>query len=80
MEIYQINSFIAISKTGNLTKAAKRMNISQSAMSSQIKSLEDDLSIKLFIRQSKGMILTREGEGLLKEAKRVVQASKQMKK
>ncbi len=80
MEIYQINSFIAISETGNLTRAAKRMNISQSAMSSQIKSLEDELSVKLFIRQSKGMHLTKEGEELLKEAKKVVQASNQMKK
>ncbi len=80
MEIYQINSFITISETRNLTKAAEKMNISQSAMSSQIKSLEDELSVKLFIRQSKGMALTKEGEELLIEAKKVVRASNQMKK
>lgn len=79
MEIYQLNSFIAVCETKNLTRAAGMMNISQSAMSSQIKALESELGITLFRRQAKGMQLTQKGEPLLKEAKRVVLAFKKMK-
>lgn len=79
MEIYQLNSFIAIAETGNLTRAAKMMNISQSAMSSQIKALEEELGILLFTREAKGMFLTCNGEELLKEAKKVVLASEKMR-
>lgn len=79
MEIYQLNSFIAISETGSLTRAAKQNNISQSAMSSQIKALEDELGILLFTRQAKGMTLTPKGRELLKEARTVVQSSRKMK-
>lgn len=78
MEIYQLNSFITISETGNLTRAAGIANISQSAMSSQIKALEAELGNSLFIRQAKGMQLTAKGELLLREAKKVVAASKTM--
>jgi DNA-binding transcriptional LysR family regulator len=79
MEIYQLQSFIAVSETGNLTRAARRMNISQSALSSQIKALEAELGVDLFIRQPKGMQLTRMGMDLLFDAGAVVRASLQMK-
>lgn len=79
MEIYQISSFIAVSETGNLTRAARMLNISPSAMSSQIKALEEELGVSLFARKAKGMFLTKKGKELLKEAKKVVLASKKMK-
>jgi DNA-binding transcriptional LysR family regulator len=40
MELYQLKSFLAIGKINNLTKAAERLNLSKSALSSQIKSLD----------------------------------------
>ncbi len=79
MEIYQLESFIAVSETGNLTRAAKRMNISQSALSSQIKALEEELEVNLFIRQPRGMQLSKMGKDLLFEAEAIVQASVKMK-
>lgn len=79
MEIYQLNSFIAIAETGKLTSAAKVMNISQAAMSSQIKALEEELGVMLFMREARGMVLTDSGSELLKEAKKVVMASHKMK-
>ena len=79
MEIYQLQSFIAVSETGNLTRAAKRMNISQSALSSQIKALEEELGVDLFIRQPKGMQLSKMGKELLFEAETIVRASLKMK-
>ncbi len=78
MEIYQLKSFIAISETHNLTRAARLLNISQSAMSSQIKALEEELGVKLFTRQAKGMLLTSKGGQLLKEAQKIVFYSKKM--
>ena len=79
MEIYQLEAFIAVSETGNLTRAAQMMNISQSALSSQIKALERELGVGLFIRQPRGMQLSRVGEKMISEARAVVQASLQMK-
>ncbi|MCF6249350.1 MAG: LysR family transcriptional regulator [Desulfobacula sp.] len=76
MELYQLKSFIHVAKTCNLTRAAGTMNISLSALSSQIKALEDELSIPLFLRGPKGMQLTDKGYTLLKEAKKVVMAAK----
>ncbi len=79
MEIYQLESFMTVSETGNLTRAAQRMNISQSALSSQIKSLEEELGVELFIRQPRGMQLSKTGKELLFEAEAIVQASLKMK-
>ena len=79
MEIYQLEAFIAVSETGNLTRAAEKMNISQSALSSQIKALEEELGVVLFIRQPRGMQLSRMGMELLFDAGAVVRASIQMK-
>lgn len=74
MEIYQLRSFIAVAETGNLTKAARKIHISQSALSSQIKSLEEELNTDLFIRSAKGMTLTHQGTQILKDAEGVIAA------
>ncbi len=74
MEIYQLRSFIAVAETGNLTKAARKIHISQSALSSQIKSLEAELNIDLFIRSARGMALTDQGIQTLKDAQGVIAA------
>jgi DNA-binding transcriptional LysR family regulator len=78
MELYQLKSFICISETGNLTKAAQRHNISQSALSSQIKALEEDLGVELFSRNARGMKLTRPGKKLLAHARTIINESLNM--
>ncbi len=65
MELHQLTAFQAVAQTGNLTKAAEILHISQSALSSQIRNLEDDLGVSLFLRQAKGMRLSAAGEALL---------------
>ncbi|MBU1343343.1 MAG: LysR family transcriptional regulator [Proteobacteria bacterium] len=79
MEIYQLKSFIAVSETGNLTRAARKINISQSALSSQIKALEQELRVTLFTRLARGMHLTQNGAQLLEQADKIVQAAEKMK-
>ena len=65
MELHQLTAFQAVAQTGNLTKAAEILHISQSALSTQIRNLEDDLGVSLFLRQAKGMRLSVAGAALL---------------
>lgn len=62
LEYYKI--FYYVAKYKSVTVAAKELCISQPAVSQGIKQLEDSLGIKLFVRNSKGMSLTTEGEAL----------------
>ena len=61
-EYYKI--FYVIAKNKNITKAANELNISQPAISRMLKTMEDQMNTKLFIRQSKGVFLTQEGKEL----------------
>lgn len=72
MELRQLEYFIAAAKHLNITKAARECNIVQSAMSQQIFSLEKDLGVQLFERTNRGLLLTPEGEVLLREARRLL--------
>lgn len=53
--------FNAVAETGNLSKAAKELYISQPAISKAVSKLEQNLSVKLFTRNSRGVKLTEEG-------------------
>lgn len=67
-----LKSFIAISETRNFTEAANIVGRSQSALSLQIKNLEEALNCKLFLRSSRRVLLTKEGEIFLGYAKRII--------
>ena len=56
--------FEAAARHMNFTRAARELEVTQSAVSRQIQLLEDHLGIALFQRQSRGLVLTREGERL----------------
>ncbi|MEM9430560.1 MAG: LysR substrate-binding domain-containing protein [Pseudomonadota bacterium] len=68
----RLRSFVAIAECQNLTLAAGQLNRTQSAISAQLKALEDGLGVRLFERGAKGMRLTAEGERLLPRARAVV--------
>lgn len=61
-EYYKI--FYMIAKNKNITKAANELNISQPAISRVLKTMEDQMNTKLFIRKNKGVVLTPEGDEL----------------
>lgn len=61
-EYYKV--FYVIAKNKNITKAANELNISQPAISRMLKTMEDQMNTKLFIRKTKGVILTNEGKEL----------------
>ena len=64
MNYTQIRSFNAVTKHRSFTKAAKILNVSQSAISEQVKSVESRFKIKLFIRNGSGISLTDYGKKL----------------
>lgn len=59
LEYYKI--FITIAKNKNITKAANELNISQPAISKMLKTMEGQIGRKLFIRENKGVALSKEG-------------------
>ena len=66
-ELYRI--FVAVAKEENITKVAEKLNISQPAITKQIKNLEGQLSMTLFERKSKGLELTIKGRELFEKIK-----------
>ncbi len=80
MELYQLRAFSAIADTGQLTRAADRLHVSQPALSAQIKALEAELGQVLFERKSNGMRLTRMGQELLPLAHQVIAAAHALKR
>jgi len=61
-EYYKI--FYIIAKNKNITKAAEELNISQPAISRMLKTMEEQMYTKLFLRKTKGVSLTQEGKEL----------------
>ena len=72
MRIEQIQAFIAITETGNFGQAAKKCGVTQSTISRQIQSLEQDLGLPLFHRSTQAK-LTLGGEKLFPRAQRICQ-------
>lgn len=70
-ELYRI--FVIVAEEENITKASERLNISQPALTKQIKNLENQLSVKLFERKNKGVELTAFGKELYEKLKNPVE-------
>lgn len=61
IEIYLLEQLAAFAKHGTLSKAAEELHISQPALSRSMKKLEEDLGVKLFIRENKKLLLNETG-------------------
>lgn len=73
-DIRLLNAFVAVAQEGNISRAAKRLHLTQPAVSLQLKRLAQDSGLDLFVRTSKGVELTRDGEALLAKAEKVQSA------
>jgi DNA-binding transcriptional LysR family regulator len=73
VDTLQLKSFVAIAETGTFGKAAATVNRTQSALSLQVKKLEDQLGCSLFDRTGRKVTLTPQGELFLSYAKRIIQ-------
>jgi DNA-binding transcriptional LysR family regulator len=72
MEIRQLKAFVTIAEAGTFTAAARRVNITQAAISMQIHQLEEEIGARLFIRAPRRVALTEAGEILLKRARAIL--------
>ena len=68
-----LKTFVAIAETGSFARAAKTVFRTPSAVSMQMKRLEDVLNSALFLREGRSVSLTSEGESLLSYARRILQ-------
>ncbi|MEM9268970.1 MAG: LysR family transcriptional regulator, partial [Pseudomonadota bacterium] len=62
MDWDKLRIFHAVADAGSLTHAGEALNLSQSAVSRQIRGLEESLDVTLFHRHARGLILTEQGE------------------
>ncbi len=74
-----LQAFIVTAQTGHLSKAAKKLGLSQPALSHAIHRLEKNLDTLLFLRRKTGLLLTREGEHLLIQGERILNELIQLK-
>ncbi len=68
MDWDKLRIFYAVAEAGSFTHAGETLNLSQSAVSRQISTLEESIGVTLFHRHARGLILTEEGELLHKTA------------
>lgn len=79
MNTFQLSCFIAVANTLSFARAAEKMNISQPAITHQIKSLESELNVPLFRRTTRLVEITPEGQSFLADAQSMVAIAAQAK-
>ena len=79
MEIKHLTSFVAVAELGSMTAAAKRVNLSQGTVSLHIRTLEDELQCKLFIRHAQHVELSEMGQLFLPRAVELIRREREAK-
>ena len=77
MEIRQLEHFVTVAEEESFTRAARRLNYVQSALSVSIQSLERELGLRLFDRDTRRVALTDAGEALLSAARQTLASVEQ---
>jgi LysR family transcriptional regulator for metE and metH len=80
MELRHLKLVKAVSEEGSLTGAAEKLHRSQSALSHQLKNLEEELGASVFNRINKKLILTQAGERLLKSSQKILDELQQTRR
>ena len=73
MDIKSLRYFLAVVQEGNITQAAKKLCIAQPPLSRQIRLLEEELGVTLFLRGKKKIRLTEEGRFLKQQAEEIIE-------
>ena len=74
-----LRSFLAVSDLQGFTKAAKHLQVSQPAVSTHIRELEENLGVHLFEKVGSGVRLSRSGEAIIAEARAIVQGVRHLR-
>ena len=73
LDLSALRSFVAIAEVGGMTRAANLLNLTQSAVSMQIKRLEEAVGVELLVRANRTVTLTSAGEQLLGYAQNMIE-------
>lgn len=79
MQLWQLRTFVEVAKTLNFTRASEHLNLSQPAVSHQIKALEMEMNSELFFRDKDGISLTPAGEKMYLHAQRVLKIADELR-
>lgn len=78
MELRHLRYFVMAAEDRNISRASARLNVSQPAVSRQIKDLEDELGVQLFTREPTGLRLTEAGQAALAHAREILRQANSM--
>src|SRR5260221_1711062 len=73
LEPERLRAFVAVAETGNFTRAAQRLHLTQPTISVQVRSLEDSIGRSLFDRNAQFVRLTTDGEAMLGYARELLE-------
>lgn len=76
MNLKQLEAFVQVSESGSFSKAAKELFLTQPTISAHISSLEKELNVRLFIRNTKEVSLSDDGKDLYRYAKQITNLEK----
>ena len=77
MDLRSLHYFVVVAEELNITRAAERLNMSQPPLSSQIKGLEEELGVQLFVRGKRHLTITDAGAHLYRRARQILELSDQ---
>ena len=80
MNLRQLQYFLRVVDSGNMTRAAEQLNVAQTALGMQIKQLEESLGVALLVRHSRGEELTKAEELLHERAIEILKLVEQTRK
>ena len=78
MNLKQLEAFVQVAEGGSFSKAAKELFLTQPTISAHIASLEKELSVRLFVRNTKEVGLSDDGKDLYKYARQIVDLEKKI--
>ncbi|OVZ60420.1 LysR family transcriptional regulator [Pigmentiphaga sp. NML080357] len=77
MELRHLRYFVTVAELGSVSRAAEKLFIAQPPLSAQIRQLEQELGVTLFLRQPRGVKLTPAGESYLEDARAILARTEQ---
>ncbi|WP_309398141.1 LysR family transcriptional regulator [Cerasicoccus maritimus] len=80
LDLHLLRTFCVVAEEENVTRAANRLFLSAPSISAHLKTLEDELGVRLFTRSARGMALTKAGSVLWEDAEQILKQTAQLRR